>query len=64
MYLCVAAEQGSQCSIDIKDANVAKLKAVADIAPVNRNLAAKNEAGIGTILGDGSDLQLGLHFAL
>lgn len=62
--LGVPAKQRSQSSIDVKNPNVAELEAVAYIRPVNSNLTTHDKTGIGDILGNGSDFQLGLNLAL
>lgn len=62
--LSVAFKQSSQSSIDVKNPNRTGLEAVANVRPVHRNLTADEERRIGTVLGDRSDLELRLRFAL
>jgi hypothetical protein len=60
----VATKQRSYGSVNVKNADITHLEAIAYVRSINGNLTAKNEAGIGGVLGDGSDLKLGLHLAL
>jgi hypothetical protein len=56
----VTAKQRAQSGVDVEDADIALAQTVADIGLVDGNLAAEDEVWIGLVLGDGSDLQLGL----
>lgn len=56
----MTAKQRAQSSVDVEDADIALAQTVADIGLVDGNLAAEDEVWIGLVLGDGSDLQLGL----
>lgn len=49
--------------MNVKDTDITQLEAIAYVRSINGNLTAKNEARIGAVLGDGSDLKLRLRFA-
>lgn len=59
--LSVCSEQGSQGGVDIKNPNIPLLQAVANVRPVDRNLAAQHQLRIRAILGDGGDFKLRLN---
>lgn len=56
----MTAKQRAQSGVDVEDADIALAQTIADIGLVDGNLAAEDEVWIGLVLGDGSDLQLGL----
>ena len=58
----MATKQGSEGGIDVEDTDIPKLETIANIIPINSNLTTKNKARIRSILGNGSDLELGLDF--
>lgn len=60
----MTTEERTQGGVNIKNANVTQLKAVANISFVDSDLMAKDEARIRDVLSDGSNLQLGLLFAM
>ena len=58
----MATKQGSEGGVDVEDTDIPKLETIANVIPINSNLTTKNKARIRSILGNGSDLELGLYF--
>lgn len=60
----MGSKQRSESSVYIKDPYVSVLQSIAYVRLIHCNLATQHELRIRTILGDGSDFELRLHFTL